>query len=108
MDAVFKSLAAPSRRRILTLLREEGPMEAGEIARRIPESPRPGVSRDLRQLRECGLVKVARQGRCRVYQLVPDRLVEVRDSWFKQFDRFWEDRLSALKAFAERNDDGSD
>ena len=101
MNAVFRSLASPARRRILTLLLDEGPMEAGKIAGNFPEMPRPGISRDLRVLKRAGLVEMKKEGRCRIYRLEPTLLKKIKEEWFQRFDRFWESKLASLKRYAE-------
>lgn len=97
---MFRSLAARQRRAILELLRERGALEAGEIAGCF-EVSRPAISRDLRQLREAGLVRVEARGRRRIYHLQPARLRLLRDEWLAHFERFWDDRMSALSRVAE-------
>ena len=93
MDAVLHALADPSRRIVLTTLRQ-GPATAGELAALLPIA-RPGVSRHLRVLREAGLVEVQQQAQFRVYHLRPDPLAEV-DEWLSQYREMWQQRLAAL------------
>jgi DNA-binding transcriptional ArsR family regulator len=69
---VFKALADPTRRQILSDLRS-GEMPAGEIAARFPISG-PSISRHLSILRAAGLVAERRDGNRILYSLVPDRL----------------------------------
>ena len=60
------------RRAILTLLHTGGPVPAGQVASAIGarfEISRPAVSRHLRVLRECGLVRDTLTGRRRLYAL---------------------------------------
>ena len=52
----FVAIADPTRREILDLLRTHGPLLAGEIAAEFDDASRPGISRHLRVLRECGVV----------------------------------------------------
>jgi len=67
MDATFKALADPSRRKILGLLREED-LTAGEIAQQFPVSWA-SVSHHLGVLREAGLVVAVREGQHIRYSL---------------------------------------
>lgn len=67
VNATFRGLADPVRRRILFLLKER-PQPVEEIARHFPVS-RPAVSKHLRVLREAGLIEEERAGRQRIYAL---------------------------------------
>ncbi|MEV6303266.1 metalloregulator ArsR/SmtB family transcription factor [Actinoplanes sp. NPDC051861] len=103
MDDVAAAIADPVRRGILEMLRER-PLAAGLIAERFPIS-RPAVSRHLRVLRECGLVRDELVGRERVYRVDPERLSEVRD-WIDGFAvrraAYLEQRLDALQLEVHR------
>lgn len=67
MDALFKALSDPSRRKILTLLRQ-GDLTAGEIAQNFPISWA-SVSHHLNVLKEAGLVLAERDGQHIRYSL---------------------------------------
>ncbi|MEV4948644.1 metalloregulator ArsR/SmtB family transcription factor [Streptomyces sp. NPDC053755] len=69
---VFRALADPTRRQILTDLRD-GELAAGEIARRFSISA-PSISRHLGVLKGAGLVAERRDGNRILYSLVEDRL----------------------------------
>ncbi len=73
---VFQALADPTRRAILTLLRQ-GSQPVGSIARDFPIS-RPAISRHLRILREAELVSEIKIGRNRLYELNAGPLQERR------------------------------
>lgn len=96
MDAA-QAIADPVRRDILVLLLHEGSVPAGEIAERFSIS-RPAISRHLRVLRECGLVRAESTGRQRLYVLDPAPLAELAD-WLAQFTSApaWLQRLDALE-----------
>ncbi len=95
---IFRSLADPTRRAVLDLLRQ-GSQPAGQIARAFPVS-RPAISKHLRLLRRAHLVRERRQGRHRLYQLNPGPLKAV-DSWLEQYRVFWRANLASLKTFVE-------
>jgi DNA-binding transcriptional ArsR family regulator len=98
-EDVFSAIAHPLRRRLLDLL-AEGEQPVNRLA--VPfEVSRPAISQHLRVLLEVGLVSERRSGRERRYRLHPDRLGDVRD-WLATYDRFWEERLSALGAHLDR------
>ena len=96
MDEVAAAIADPVRREILLMLRP-APLRAGDIAARFPIS-RPAVSRHLRVLRECGLVRDVPAGRERRYELDASRLTVLID-WLAAFTAapVWERRLDALE-----------
>ena len=94
MDATFAMLADPGRRLILDALRQ-GERAAGELAQLLPIS-QPGVSKQLRLLREAGLVRVRQDAQRRIYSLNPGSL-EALDAWLEPFRVFWTDKLDALE-----------
>jgi DNA-binding transcriptional ArsR family regulator len=69
---VFRALADPTRRQILTDLRD-GELAAGEIAARFPISG-PSISRHLSVLKGAGLVAERREANRIYYSLLEDRL----------------------------------
>ena len=98
MEAALKAIAAPRRRRILSLVRDEE-LSAGEIAAHF-DVTRPAVSQHLAVLREAGLVSERRDGTKRLYRARPDGLAELRF----YLEEFWDDRLHTLKREAEREE----
>jgi DNA-binding transcriptional ArsR family regulator len=67
MNAVFKALADPTRRRILQLLKDR-PMTAGEIAARVTVA-KPTLSAHFAILREADLVGSEKSGTTITYRL---------------------------------------
>ncbi len=67
MNAVFKALADPTRRKVLALLRQR-PMTAGELSQRFPVS-RPTMSAHFAVLRESDLIEAHKVGTSIIYQL---------------------------------------
>jgi DNA-binding transcriptional ArsR family regulator len=101
LDGAFETLTDPRRRRIVALLSER-PRRAGELHDAFPIS-KPAVSRHLRVLRENGLIeelKVAGDGRVRLYRLRPEPLEEVRD-WVEEVSRTWQAALESFKQHVE-------
>ena len=88
MDAILQALAAPTRRQVLTLIRDRE-LSAGEIAARF-EVTRPAISQHLTVLRHAGLIDVRPVGTRRLYRARPDALRELR-GWL---EAFWPDRHS--------------
>ncbi len=67
MSSVFKALSDPTRREVLSLLRQ-GPLSAGEISAQFNVS-RPTMSAHFAVLREAGLVTSEKQGKSVIYEL---------------------------------------
>ena len=102
METALKAIAAPRRRQILRLVRDEE-LSAGEIASHF-DVTRPAVSQHLTLLKEAGLVDERRNGTRRLYRVRPEGLVPV-----KQFlEEFWDPRLEALKREIEREEKEKD
>ena len=101
----YTAIADPTRRRVLDLLRVEGELRAGEIAATFDGRTRPGISRHLRILRECGVVACRNQGRERTYSLNAAPLADLRDGWLADFARVHPDSLTRLRAKVERGRD---
>lgn len=105
MEAALKAIAAPHRRQILSLVRDDE-LSAGEIAGHFAVT-RPAVSQHLAVLKEAGLVDERRNGTRRLYRARPEGLVPIREF----LEEFWDERLGALRREAEaeeRKKDGRD
>lgn len=90
---IFQAIADPTRRAILTLIALHA-MTPNAIAEHF-DSSRQAVSKHLRILTECQLVKHEQQGREIYYQLEVDKMKEI-DKWLEQFRKIWEKRFSQL------------
>ena len=99
--AVFTALANPVRRRILELLLD-GPLAASEIAARFTLN-RPTISEHVHVLEKTGLVSEEARGRQRYYHVNAEPLGEVAD-WLRPFERYWRQRLRALKKTLDEED----
>ena len=93
MITIYEALADPTRRHILDLLRER-PRLVGELTDLLGIS-QPGVSKQLKLLREVGLVSVRRDAQRRWYDLRPDPLNEVED-WLAPYRQRQESRFERL------------
>jgi DNA-binding transcriptional ArsR family regulator len=98
VDATLKAIAEPRRRQILELIRD-GELSAGEIADQF-DVTRPAISQHLGVLKEAGLVSERRNGTRRLYLARPEGLRELQSF----LDRFWDERLDALRREAERKE----
>jgi DNA-binding transcriptional ArsR family regulator len=97
-EAVFRAIADPTRREILSLLRG-GRHSVGEIARNFRTS-RPAISKHLRVLRSAGLVVMHRRGTARICELNAKPLRAV-DDWLRDYEAFWGESLRGLKSYVE-------
>src|SRR3954464_14371832 len=99
IDDSLRAGAAPTRRAILRLVRDDE-VAAGEIARHFPTISRPAVSQHLRVLAEAGLVQTRREGNRRLYRWRREGLRDAAEF----VDEMWSDRLARLKLAAEREE----
>ncbi len=90
---VFQAIADPTRRAILNMLAEEA-MTPNAIAEQFSSS-RQAISKHIRILTECQLVKQEVAGREIYYHFNSKKLKEV-DKWLQPFREMWEDRFSQL------------
>ena len=98
MEAALRAIAAPHRRQILALVRDEE-LAAGEIAAHF-DVTRPAVSQHLNVLKEAGLVSERRNGTRRLYRARPEGLAELKIF----LEGFWDEPLDALKREAEKEE----
>src|ERR1041384_8131693 len=90
---IFQAIADPTRRAIITLIAFQA-MTPNAIADNF-NTTRQAVSKHLRILTECELVKQQQQGREIYYSLEVDKIKEV-DQWVAQFRQSWETRFNQL------------
>ncbi|MEU2554214.1 ArsR/SmtB family transcription factor [Streptomyces sp. NPDC014684] len=102
-DRVFAALANSTRREVLRLLRERGPLAVQALADHF-DMRRPSLSEHLKVLRDAGLVSERRSGRQRIYRLEAAPLADVQD-WLHPYERFWRDRLRDLGDLLDRMPD---
>ena len=90
---VFQAIADPTRRAIIALVAIQA-MTPNAIAENF-NTTRQAVSKHLRILTECELVKQEQQGREIYYSLEVERMKEI-DKWLTQFRKIWETRFDQL------------
>ena len=100
MDAVFRALGDPTRRRLLDTLFKKDGQSLTALEARLPMT-RIGVMKHLRILETAGLVTTKRRGREKLHFLnaVPIRLVH--DRWVSKYAEPWAAALSGLKTTLE-------
>ena len=90
---IFQAIADPTRRAIITLIALQA-MTPNAIADNF-NTTRQSVSKHLRILTECKLVKQEQQGREIYYSLEIEKMKEV-DEWINQFRKIWEISFNQL------------
>jgi DNA-binding transcriptional ArsR family regulator len=90
---IFQAIADPTRRAIIALVALQA-MTPNALAEHF-ETTRQAVSKHLRILTECELIKQEHRGREIYYQLEIDKMKEI-DKWIAQFRKIWEDRFDQL------------
>ncbi len=90
---IFQAIADPTRRAIIALIALQA-MTPNAIAENF-NSTRQAVSKHLRILTECELVKQEHQGREIYYSLEIEKMKEI-DQWMSQYRKLWETRFNQL------------
>ena len=96
VDAVFRALADPSRRKLLDALFKHDGQTLSQLERRLPMT-RFGVMKHLRVLEEARLVVTKRRGREKLHFLNPVPIRLVHDRWVSKYAEPWVATLSNLK-----------
>jgi DNA-binding transcriptional ArsR family regulator len=90
---IFQAIADPTRRAIIALIALQA-MTPNAIAENF-DTTRQAVSKHLRILTECELVKQEQQGREIYYSLEVEKMKEI-DKWLDQFRKIWITRFEQL------------
>lgn len=90
---IFQAIADPTRRAILTLIALQA-MTPNAIAEHF-DSSRQAISKHLRILQECELIKPEQQGRTIYYTLEIEKMKQI-DKWLEQFRKIWETKFNQL------------
>lgn len=90
---IFQAIADPTRRAIIALIAVQA-MTPNSIAEHF-HSSRQAVSKHLRILTECEMVKQEQKGREIYYQLELEKMQEI-DQWLEQFRQIWESKFNQL------------
>jgi DNA-binding transcriptional ArsR family regulator len=89
----FQAIADPTRRDIITLIGRNS-MTPNDVVASFNIS-RQAVSKHIKILMECGILKIDSKGRERYYILQPKKLAQVAD-WIDPFREMWEDKFNRL------------
>ena len=90
---IFQAVADPTRRAIIVLIALQA-MTPNAIAEHF-DTTRQAVSKHLRILTECEIVKQEQQGREIYYSLEIEKMKDI-DKWLVQFRKIWETRFNQL------------
>lgn len=90
---IFQAIADPTRRAIVVLIALQA-MTPNAIADNF-NTTRQAVSKHLRILTECELVKQEQKGREIYYSLEIDKMKEI-EKWLEQFKKIWETKFNQL------------
>lgn len=96
MDAIFKALADPSRRKLLDRLFASNGLTLGQLCERMDMS-RQAVTQHLNVLEAANLVSTQWRGREKLHFLNPVPLQEVYDRWVRKFEQRGLKALNQLK-----------
>lgn len=98
-DAVFHALANPTRRRVVERL-SAGPATVTELAAPF-DMQLPSFVQHLGVLERSRLVRSAKRGRVRTYELVPERFAVV-EGWLAARRQEWEQRLDRFDDYVRK------
>ena len=90
---IFQAIADPTRRAIIALIALQA-MTPNALAEHF-DTTRQAVSKHLRILTQCELIRQEHKGREIYYQLEVDKMKEI-DKWIEQFRKIWETRFTQL------------
>jgi DNA-binding transcriptional ArsR family regulator len=105
LTAILKAASDPTRRKLLTILVQEGPQRVTDLASRFDMSLN-AVSKHIRVLETAGLV--SRKTEWREHLIAPEMApIELIDTWFRELRSTWEMRLERFAELMteEKNDD---
>jgi DNA-binding transcriptional ArsR family regulator len=104
MDAVFRALADPTRRRLLDRLRARNGQSLSELCERA-DMTRQAVTKHLAILEAANLVATQKQGREKLHYLNPVPINEIAERWIGKYERPRLRALSELKKNLEADDE---
>ncbi len=90
---IFQAIADPTRRAIIALIALQA-MTPNALAEHF-DTTRQAVSKHIKILTECDVVKQEQVGREIYYKLDIEKMKEI-DKWLEQFRQIWETRFSQL------------
>jgi DNA-binding transcriptional ArsR family regulator len=101
VDAVFKALGDPSRRRLLDELHRNNGQTLSELCEHL-DMTRQAVTKHLVILEQANLVATVWRGREKLHFLNPVPLHEIAERWIRKYERHRLRALSELKRRLEQ------
>jgi DNA-binding transcriptional ArsR family regulator len=101
-EALFRTLADPTRRAIFEWLSRDGEQTVRMLTDKAGVS-QPAVSKHLGVLKLAGLVRARHKGRQTHYSAQPRGLAPLID-WMSYYSNFWHDRFDRLEDLLRRMD----
>ena len=99
---IFAALGDATRLRIVARLCQGGPQSIVRLTDG-EQVTRQAVTKHLHALAEVGLVRSAREGRERIWEIDPGRL-SAATRFLEEISRRWDDTIERLRAFVETDD----
>jgi DNA-binding transcriptional ArsR family regulator len=90
---IFQAISDPTRRAILTLIAIQA-LTPNAMAENFDMS-RQAVSKHIKVLQECDLIKPEQSGREIYYHFNAEKMQEI-DNWLAQFRKIWESQFNQL------------
>ena len=103
LSPILKAASDPTRRAILTLLAQYGPLRVTDIAPQFEMSLN-SVSKHIKVLEAAGLVSRRTEWREHLIEVRLERLSEI-DTWFAELRSIWALRLDTLEAALKEGQD---
>jgi DNA-binding transcriptional ArsR family regulator len=104
MDAVFRALADPTRRKLLDRLHARNGQTLNELCEEM-RMTRQAVTKHLLILEEASLIATVRKGREKEHYLNPVPISEIADRWIGKYER---GRLRALAELKRQLEEKAD
>ncbi len=104
LDVIFHALADRTRREMLRRLSQHE-RTISELAQPF-EMSLAAASKHVKVLERAGLVERTVQGRTHICRLAPEPLSQAQE-WLRFYEKFWNERLDALEAFLQAQDDAA-
>lgn len=106
LSDILKAASDPTRRAILTLLAQQGPMRVTDIHRQFDMSLN-SVSKHITVLERAGLVSRRTEWRVHMIEVQMAPLAAI-DAWFAELRSIWDLRLEALDTILAKGADEND
>jgi DNA-binding transcriptional ArsR family regulator len=92
----YSAISDPTRRKIIEMLANHGPLSATDISNKFKVSP-PAISQHLKVLREAKLVRMEKKAQQRIYRINPEAMQELEE-WPRQITQLWNQRFDVIDA----------